>query len=216
MDSENDEMARFGGPWIYFRSVPVGEQISWDKPLGLRRISSGEVLREAGIEVSCAAGRPEICVLVRLKDKTLTFYHFDHAKGPGAEIAHMEYDSSSFPSFEISPDGSEIATVNQKGIGNRVRLIPLNGGDYSEVELHGRKTLDALHWAADGKGWFIASHTPGNGEYLLHVSRQGESQVLFEQTEDGRDTWGIPSHDGKHLAFLQWTYVKNVWMIDGF
>jgi hypothetical protein len=76
--------------------------------------------------------------------------------------------------------------------------------------------LDTLHWAADGKGWFISSVTPGNGEYLLHVNLRGASQVLFEQIQDGRDTWGIPSHDGKRLAFLEWTYVKNVWMIDGF
>jgi Tol biopolymer transport system component len=221
MDAENDDMARFGGPWIYFRSVPAGETISWDKPLGLRRIpvnggASSEVLRDAGIEVSCATEKPAICVLARLGGKTLSFYHFDHEKGKGAEIGHMEYDSGEFPSFELSPDGLEIAAVNPKGSGNRIRLMPLHGGDDSEVEVRGRKILDTLHWAADGKGWFTASQTPANGEYLLHVNPRGESQVLFEQIQDGRDTWGIPSHDGKHLAFLEWTYVKNVWMIDGF
>jgi hypothetical protein len=221
MDAENDEMARFGGPWIYFRSVPANETISWDKPLGLRRIpltggASSEVLRDAGIEISCAAGKPEICVLERLNAKRLSFYHFDHAKGRGAEIGQMEYDSPEFPSFEVSPDGSEVAAVNPKGEGNRIRLIPLHGGGDSEVEVRGRKILESLHWTADGKGWFTASQTPGNGAYLLHVDRRGESQVLFEQVEDGRNTWGIPSHDGKYLAFLEWTYVKNVWMIDGF
>jgi hypothetical protein len=65
-------------------------------------------------------------------------------------------------------------------------------------------------------GWFIASKTPSNGEYLLHVDPRGESQVLFEQPTDGRNTWGIPSPDGKHLAFLRWTTSSNVWMIDDF
>jgi hypothetical protein len=106
--------------------------------------------------------------------------------------------------------------VNPQGSGNRIRLMPLNGGEFTEVKVRDRKALDTLHWAADGKGWFTASRTPGNGEFLLHVDRRGESQVLFEQIQDGRNTWGIPSHDGKHLAFLEWTYVKNVWMIDGF
>jgi hypothetical protein len=128
----------------------------------------------------------------------------------------MEFDSRLSPSFELSPDGSEIAAVDPKGIGNRIRRIPLDGGNASEVEVPGRKELTVLFWAAGGKGWFVSSTTPGNGAYLLHVNPGGESQVLFEQPQDGLDTWGIPSHDGQHLAFLRWTTATNVWMIDDF
>src|ERR1035438_5197745 len=106
--------------------------------------------------------------------------------------------------------------LDPKGIGNRIRRIPLDGGNVSEVEVPGRKELEVIFWAADGKGWFVSSVTPNNGEYLLHVNPRGESQVLFEQPEDGRTTWGMPSHDGKHLAFLRWTAATNVWMIDDF
>jgi hypothetical protein len=106
--------------------------------------------------------------------------------------------------------------VDPKGAGNRIRRIPLNGGSVSEVEVPGRKGLEGLNWAADGKGWFVPSVTPSNGEYLLHVNSRGESQVLYEQPEDGRDTWGVPSHNGKKLAFLRWTAATNVWMIDDF
>jgi len=48
------------------------------------------------------------------------------------------------------------------------------------------------------------------------VNPGGKSQVLFEQAVDGLNTWGIPSPDGKHLAFLRWTTASNVWMIDDF
>jgi hypothetical protein len=58
--------------------------------------------------------------------------------------------------------------------------------------------------------------TPANGEYLLHVSVHGESKVLYEQPGDGRTTYRVPSHDGKHLAFLRWTNATNLWMIDDF
>jgi hypothetical protein len=126
----------------------------------------------------------------------------------------MEFDSRLFPSFALSPDGSEIAAINPSGIGNRIRRIPLNGGACSEVELPGRKGLEVINWAADGKGWFVSSVTPSNGEYLLHANLKGESQILFEQPQDGRDTWGIPSHDGKKLAFLKWSASSNVWLID--
>jgi DNA-binding winged helix-turn-helix (wHTH) protein/Tol biopolymer transport system component len=221
MDSEDDQYARFGGPWIYFHSIPLNGRISWNQPLELRRIpanggASNAVIRDTGIDIGCAYDRPEICALARLTGKTLAFYRFDHAKGRGAEIGRMEVDSRLFPSFGVSPDGSEVAVIDPKGIGNRIRRIPLAGGNYSEVEVSGRNELETLYWAADGKGWFVSSVTPSNGEYLLHVNARGESQVLFEQIGDGRDTWGIPSHDGKHLAFLRWTDARNVWMIDDF
>jgi hypothetical protein len=178
--------------------------------------ASSDVIRDAGIDVGCAAERPEICVLARLRGKVLTFYRFDHAKGQGGEVGHMEFDSRLSPSFKLSPDGSEIAAVDPQGIGNRIRRIPLNGGSASEVEVPGRKGLEVLFWATGGKGWYVSSTTPANGQYLLHVSPAGESQVLYEQALDGLDTWGIPSPDGKHLAFLRWTNATNVWIIDDF
>jgi hypothetical protein len=128
----------------------------------------------------------------------------------------MEYDSRLYPSFGVSPDGSEIAAIDPEGIGDGIRRIPLNGDIPSEVQVRGRKQLEVLFWASDGQGWFVSSVTPSNGEYLLHVDLQGESQVLYKQPQDGRDTWGIPSHNGKHLAFLEWSEGKNVWMIDNF
>ena len=174
------------------------------------------MIRDAGIDVGRASGRPDICVLARLKSKALTFYRFDHVKGQGGEISHMEFDSPSSPSFDLSPEGSEIAAIDPKGTGNRIRRIPLNGGNFSEVEVPGRKELEVVFWDTDGKGWFASAVTPTSGEYLLHVNSSGESQVLFEQPQDGRDTWGVPSHDGTHLAFLRWTNASNVWMIDNF
>ncbi len=221
MDAEDAEYPRFGGPWIYFRVAPADGTISWTEPLHLRRMplnggASNDVMRDAGIDVACASDRPEICVLARLRGKVLKFYHFDHAKGEGGEIGNMEFESRRPPGFGISPDGSQIAVPDPKALGNRIRLIPLNGGNASEVEVPGRRKLEVLSWGADGKGWFVSSTMPGNGENLLHVNPSGESQVLFEQPQDGMETWGVPSHDGKHLAFLRWTNPTNIWMIDDF
>jgi len=169
-----------------------------------------------GVDIDCASARPEICILARLERKTLTFFGFDHRKGQGAEIARMEFDSPLFPVFSLSPDGTEIAVVDPRGQANRIRRIPLKGGAYSEVEVSGRKTIDSLFWAADGKSWFVSTLTPGNGEYPLHVNAQGESHVLLEEPHDGLTTLGVPSHNGKQLAFLQWTAASNVWTIDNF
>jgi dipeptidyl aminopeptidase/acylaminoacyl peptidase len=89
MDSGEAFFPRFGGPWIYFRSIPTAVRgLSWTQPLTLRRIpmnggASSDVIRDAGIDVGCASGRPEICVLARLKSKVLTFYRFRPRQGTG-------------------------------------------------------------------------------------------------------------------------------------
>jgi hypothetical protein len=221
MDSGEQLTPSFGGPWIYFRSMALGEENSWTKPAVIRRMpasggASVEVLHGPGLEVDCATAQPDICILARLEQKKLTFYRFDHQRGQGNEIAGMEFDSKLIPQFALSPQGSEIAVVDPKGQANRIRRIPIAGGPYSEVEVTGRKDIESLFWAADGKGWFASSVTPGNGEFLLRVDERGGSNVLFEEKTDGRDTWGVPSHDGKRLAFLQWTAAANVWLIDNF
>ena len=220
MDSEEDQCPKFGGEWIYFFSLPLGVRLASNESNRIRRIpigggASSEALTGVGIDISCAARRPGTCAVSRLTGKTLAFYHFDPARGQGSEIGQMEFDSPSRPDWGVSPDGLEIAAVDSRGQGNRIRRIPLDGGSVSEVALPGRKGLANLFWAADGKGWFVASLAP-TGEYLLHVNPQGDSQVLFEQPDAGRVTWGIPSHSGKQLALLRWISSKNIWMIDGF
>jgi len=210
----------FGGPWIYFYSLPSGTKLVWDKPVEIRRIAadggaSVPVLNEVGPGIACAERNPSVCVLARLRGKVLSFYHFDHANGPGSEFGHMDFDTSLWPEFSLSPDGSKVVAIDPGGDGNRLRVIPVDGSPASDVQLSGRKGLENPFWAADGKGWFVSSLAPG-GVYLLHVSPNGESQVIFEQPQNGRVTWGIPSHDGKHLAYLRWTAARNIWMIDGF
>jgi DNA-binding winged helix-turn-helix (wHTH) protein/Tol biopolymer transport system component len=63
MDSPDAMFPRFGGQWIYFRSVPAGETLSWNQPLPVRRIpmnggASSDVIRDAGIDVGCAPSGP--------------------------------------------------------------------------------------------------------------------------------------------------------------
>jgi DNA-binding winged helix-turn-helix (wHTH) protein/Tol biopolymer transport system component len=221
MDSGEQLNPSFGGPWIYFRSMALGEENSWTKPATIRRMpasggASVEVLRGPGIEVDCATAQPDVCIVARLEQKKLSFYRFDHQTGQGNEIAGMDFDSKLIPQFALSPQGSEIAVVDPKEQANRIRRISMTAGHDSEVEVTGRKGIESLFWAPDGKGWFAASLTPSNGEYLLRVDERGGSFVLFEEKTDGRITWGVPSHDGKKLAFLQWTSAANVWLIDNF
>lgn len=220
MDSDEDEFPKFGGAWVYFFSLPRGGRLSAKEPVSIRKLpaaggASSEVMKDVGVDVNCAMAHPDICVVAHLRDKQLTFYRFDAVKGQGAEISAMPFSSSDRPDFGVSPDGTEVATVTSGGEQNRIRRISVKDGRSSEVEVAGRKGLENLFWASDGKGWFVASQATA-GQYLLHVNSKGESSVLFEQPDPGLITWGVPSRDGRKLAFLRWTSPKNVWSINDF
>lgn len=217
-DAGEDTQPKFGGQWIYFYSLPLGQHLVWNKPAAIRRIpiqggTSVDVLNEIGTDVACADQHPDVCVLIRLAGKTCSFFHFSHTGGPGSFIAQMDFDSSEWPEFVVSPDGTEIAIADPGGVGNRIRRIPIDGSAPSLIEVRGVKGVQNPFWAADGKGLFVSSQA-AVGVNLLHVNLNGDSQVLFEQPDMGRQTWGIPSHNGKHLAFMRWSATRNIWMID--
>ncbi len=51
---------------------------------------------------------------------------------------------------------------------------------------------------------------------LLYVDLNGNPTILLREPGLFMETWGIPSPDGKHLAFLHSTSGNNAWMLEGF
>jgi len=97
----------------------------------------------------------------------------------------------------------------------RIRVFPLAGGSPRDVSVAGWSSLCGLKWAADGKGWFVWNLS-GPATTLIHVDLQGRSYLLRQQASAPRLTWGVPSADGRHLAFVEWNSISNVWMLEGF
>ena len=61
-----------------------------------------------------------------------------------------------------------------------VQLIPLVGGAAKQLEATGWNSIENLHWAADGKGFYAASRT-ADSSVLLYLDMQGTSRVVWEQ-----------------------------------
>ena len=81
--------------------------------------------------------------------------------------------------------------------------------------MKGRNNLEALIWAADGKGLFVTARIP-KGEEILHVDLHGNAYSLWENAGGMWETLAVPSPDGRHLAFSGWTVGGNIWMIENF
>ena len=71
-----------------------------------------------------------------------------------------------------------------------------------------------MDWAANGQGLYVSSHSAMHSS-LLHIDLNGQATLLRQQMGNF-ETWGIPSPNGRYLAFLEWSSISNVWMIENF
>src|SRR5207245_7703312 len=116
--------------------------------------------------------------------------------------------------WDLSPDGSKIAISSSGESDGRIRILALSGEATAELNIKGHSGFQSMDWSADGRGLYVSSRTAW-GANLLYIDLEGNTKALRQQIGSFA-TWGLPSPDGKHLAFLEWTAAGNAWMMEGF
>jgi Tol biopolymer transport system component len=208
------------GTWLLYFDLVANRRLVSANPVSLRRvpIAGGPpqlVLNEKGFYiVQCARAPSNLCVVDERQDKQLALYAFDPLRGKGPELIRVDLKAPTVEyNWALSPDGSRIAFLSHGDGPNRILVLPLTGGAPHEIVVEGWDRLLAVHWAADGKGLFVSSQSEGS-EALLFVDLKGQPHVLWQQAIWGG--WGIPSPDGRYLAFLATTTSSNAWMLEDF
>jgi hypothetical protein len=184
----------------------------------------------------CAQTPSNLCAIAeRSPDgKQLVFTALDPAQGRAGELLRFTTEPDEIYSWDLSPDGKHIAVAKQGD--NRFDVLSLDGRISRTIILKGWKVgvdrpragRDPLRgadfaWAANGKGFYVASGLFKN-PVLLFVDLQGNARVVHEynsgEAPGGRGgfcgLWGIPSPDGRHLAILSWYRNRNAWMMENF
>ena len=179
----------------------------------------------------CARYPANLCVIAErtLDHKQLIFTAFDPLKGQGRELTRFDTDPAAFGYvWDLSPDGTQIAILRYSE--GRIHILRLGGQPSQEVVAKGWNSFLSLNWAADAKGFFVSSLTPG-GSALLHVDLKGKAHVLWEMKGstapwNGPSSggwiggpsapWAVPSPDGRHLAINDRTLSANMWMMENF
>jgi eukaryotic-like serine/threonine-protein kinase len=126
----------------------------------------------------------------------------------------------------FSPDGTRIAVLKYSA--GKIRVFSLDGVVQKEISVKGWKSLESVHWVADGKGFFVSGAGDG-GSALLHLDLRGNAHVLWKQKGSiapwnvplahrwgPSAPWAIPSPDGRHLAIYDWSLSGNIWMVENF
>jgi Tol biopolymer transport system component len=207
------------GRSLLFFTRPKGEAWNSPEPVSLMRLplSGGEpslVLRAAGYgPVSCAHSPATRCAIGQRQSPTrFAFYALDPQGGRGRELATMVVQPEHSPNWALSPDGSRIAVAISSQTAGFIRLFDVNRGGARDIPVWGWNGFQSLDWASDGNSLFVSSGSSSSAD-LLRIDLDGKVDVIRHQS-GALPTWGIPSPDGRHLAFVEWTSATNACVIE--
>ena len=88
--------------------------------------------------------------------------------------------SSRFVNWNVSPDASSVAVVDELKYKERIEVLTLSDRAWHEVSVEpGWGLLQSIAWAADGKGFFATSWLPDSFN-LLHITLDGEVKPITQ------------------------------------
>jgi Tol biopolymer transport system component len=224
-DAKRNPVLSPDGSWILYMSSATG----WagvPAPVRMMRVpTSGDapqlVLEGQDITgLACAQSPATLCAFSERSpdQKQVVISTFDPMNGRGKELTRIDLrQPHNGYGWDLSRDGSRLAFTQSVDHDGHIRILSLGGGEAREIYVKGWNYLRSLSWAADGKGLFVARY-PISGSTLLYVDLEGRSYVLWQQGETPGTprTWGVPSPDGRHLAFVGYTADTNVWLLENF
>jgi eukaryotic-like serine/threonine-protein kinase len=225
---DNTVVGRFSpdGKWLLYLLGPTGGA------LRLMRMPASGGLPEIVLTTpnlgsySCTRLPVNVCVASAWNGKELVFYGFDPAGAiPSGGIPQTQLRELARTDFEpsdwaLSPVGMSIAMVRPSEREGRIHLLALeNRGRHTpgthDVPVAGRSGFFSVNWAADGRGWYVANPSVLGDARFFFVDPKGQATALKSPaTVD--PPWGVPSPDGRHLAFMNSAMYRNVWLIENF
>lgn len=111
----------------------------------------------------------------------------------------------------FSPDGKRIAFTSDRGGGDNIWVMNLDGSDKRQVTKEDFRLLNQPTWSADGrfiaaKKHFTTGRSLGTGEvWLYHVSGGGGVALVKRASEQLQKELGEPTfaHDGKSIFYTR-------------
>ncbi|MBS1873855.1 MAG: hypothetical protein JSU00_11615 [Acidobacteria bacterium] len=199
------------GQWLLFAS-----KAARNDPSTLRRIGMGggapEDVPIGGPldEFRCPTDPGRNCVLRTIENGFFIFWELDPARGKVRQLSIVQQVPSILGDWGLSADGMRVAIPIHDRNEARLRVLANGADTVTDVELSGLSALRGVHWASDGKGWYVTTERHLKSS-LYYVEASGASHLLREI--DGA-SWGIPSPDGKLLAFVDYVQGLGGWLFD--
>lgn len=208
------------GQWLLHLSGPRGEMPSDANPVFLMRrpmdgSQSSERLHATTDEIAgvfCAT-HADRCVFAEGSAGKTSFFEVDVQRGTLRALFTLPVKFPYGFNWSLSPDGKAIAYAleSTQGLAVGVRDIDSRGARLTSIPVGTGGILRSVVWDARGTGLYVMQ-CMGEAGVLMHLDLQGGATVLRRQ-HTSCDGWAVPSPDGNHLAFVEFTSTGNVWLL---
>jgi serine/threonine protein kinase/Tol biopolymer transport system component len=204
-------MSPDGSSFLYI-SHPQG---NWD--LRVAPITGGPSeffgIHQPVFNVTCAQAPAKNCVIGTRAGNRFIFSQFQWPDRTVHKLFDLEPDPRQGMNWTLSPNGLNIAILHNHPDSAEIDVYNLQGQSLRQLTIKGFNRFLALDWGSDNRSWLVGAAT-ADGCALIHVFQDGKVRVLANMRGRGMRTYGIPSPDGRHVAFLGWTIARNVYVVD--
>jgi Tol biopolymer transport system component len=203
------------GEWILYNQKHDGKWKTMRIPLAGG--PSETILTDVGVqgEYTCSTRPAGRCVFRTIQNRQFLFWELHPVRGKGHELARTSWSPAIVGDWDISPDGAQIVIPNHDPRDAKLRVVPLDASGRrieKTVTIETLRNLSGVVWAADGKGWYVSVRDSTRG-LLFYVDLEG--RIRTNLMESMRPSYAVPSPDGRHVAFMDWTVSANVWHVRG-
>ncbi|MGA8489802.1 MAG: hypothetical protein WB711_05220, partial [Terriglobales bacterium] len=203
------------GKWILYWSSPhrIGQPATTMQLMRLP-VAGGspekvlEANNDADASFMCSRSA---CVLSRPDGSKLAFYQFDATTGLGSQITKLDF----IPAYwTVSPSGAYLA-ITTAATHPTVMLVNLANSTQQTLAIPQEWAIRDLAWAVDGRSLFaVGVHDRSNA--ILRIELDGQTRIFLDRGKNHAAHFLRPSPDGQHLAFSEYTWESNNWLLENF
>jgi Tol biopolymer transport system component len=171
---------------------------------------SPEKVLEANNDAEFMCSR-SACVLSQPDSSKLAFHKFDATTGLGSQIAMLDF----IPAYwTVSPNGVSLA-ITMAATHPNVMLVNLANSTQQTLAIPREWAIRDLAWAVDGRSLFaVGIHDRSNS--ILRIELDGKTFIFLDRGKNHAAHFLRPSPDGQHLAFSEYTWESNNWLLENF
>jgi eukaryotic-like serine/threonine-protein kinase len=170
---------------------------------------------ETSADFKCTQ-KSNACVIGRVENDDLVIHELDLIKGQGAEVGRVKIGApGAWMSWDLSPDGTQIAVAGSTQLKERVRILNLKDHSQRDVILAKDFGLLSVNWSSDGRSLYGAGQKGMEQFFLIRLELSGDFKLLATKPIAYYQVV-LPSPDGKYAAYMEQTVESNVYVLENF
>ena len=217
-DEQRGAQTAPGGKWILYWAVThIDGRPPSTKQLMRLPVTGGspekilEALNSDDVSFQCSHLAQSGCVLSKPESGKLALYSLDPIQGLGRQVHALDF----VPAYwALSPDGSHLA-ITTAARDPQLMLVSLVNLARKTLAVAPGWAIRDVAWESDGKSLFaVGVHDRSNS--ILKIELDGQTHVLLDRGKNHAAHFLQPSPDGQHLAFSEYTWESNDWLLENF